>query len=204
MFMGPLEQVKPWSTKGVEGVNRFLSRAWRMIVGDKDEAALLSDDAETTPEQLKVLHEAIKKVTYDIDNMQFNTAISALMIFVNEARQWDALPVDIAKPFVKLLSPFAPHIAEELWTYLGSDKTIAYEEWPKLNEEYLVEDIIAYPVQVNGKVRANIEVSAENAKDKDFVIGEAKKHENIQRYLDGSTIIKEIFVPERIVNFVVK
>jgi leucyl-tRNA synthetase len=204
MFMGPLEQVKPWSTKGVEGVNRFLSRAWRMIVGDKDEAALLSDDAETTPEQLKVLHEAIKKVTYDIDNMQFNTAISALMIFVNEARQWDALPVDIAKPFVKLLSPFAPHIAEELWSYLGSDKTIAYEEWPKLNEEYLVEDIIAYPVQVNGKVRANIEVSAENAKDKDFVIGEAKKHENIQRYLDGSTIIKEIFVPERIVNFVVK
>jgi leucyl-tRNA synthetase len=126
------------------------------------------------------------------------------MIFVNEARQWDALPVDIAKPFVKLLSPFAPHIAEELWSYLGSDKTIAYEEWPKLNEEYLVEDIIAYPVQVNGKVRANIEVSAENAKDKDFVIGEAKKHENIQRYLDGSTIIKEIFVPERIVNFVVK
>jgi leucyl-tRNA synthetase len=136
--------------------------------------------------------------------MRFNTAIAALMIFVNEARQWDAVPVSIAKPFVKLLSPFAPHIAEELWSYLGSDHTIAYEEWPELNEEYLVEDTIAYPVQVNGKVRANIEVSAEKAKEKDFVIGEAKKQENIQRYLDGSTIIKEIFVPERIINFVIK
>ena len=204
MFMGPLEQVKPWSTKGVEGVNRFLSRAWRLIVGDQDEASLLSNDAEPNAEQLKVLHEAIKKVTDDIENMRFNTAISALMIFVNEARQWDALPPEIAKPFVKLLSPFAPHIAEELWAYLGSDHTIAYEKWPELNEEYLVEDTIAYPVQVNGKVRANIEVPAEKAKDKNYVIGLAKEQENIQRYLDGSTIIKEIFVPERIINFVVK
>ena len=204
MFMGPLEQVKPWSTKGVEGVNRFLSRAWRLIVGDQDEASLLSNDAEPNAEQLKVLHEAIKKVTDDIENMRFNTAISALMIFVNEARQWDALPPEIAKPFVKLLSPFAPHIAEELWAYLGSDHTIAYEKWPELNEEYLVEDTIAYPVQVNGKVRANIEVPAEKAKDKNFVIGLAKEQENIHRYLDGSTIVKEIFVPERIINFVVK
>lgn len=204
MFMGPLEQVKPWSTKGVEGVNRFLSRAWRLIVGDQDEASLLSKDAEPSAEQLKVLHEAIKKVTDDIESMRFNTAISALMIFVNEARQWDALSPEIAKPFVKLLSPFAPHVAEELWSYLGSDHTIAYEEWPVLNEEYLVENTIAYPVQVNGKVRANIEVPTDRAKDKNYVIGLAKEQENIQRYLDGSTIIKEIFVPERIINFVVK
>ncbi len=204
MFMGPLEQVKPWSTKGVEGVNRFLSRAWRLIVGDQDEASLLSKDAEPSAEQLKVLHEAIKKVTDDIESMRFNTAISALMIFVNEARQWDALSPEIAKPFVKLLSPFAPHVAEELWSYLGSDHTIAYEEWPVLNEEYLVENTIAYPVQVNGKVRANIEVPTDRAKDKNYVIGLAKEQENIQRYLDGSTIIKEIFVLERIINFVVK
>ena len=204
MFMGPLEQVKPWSTKGVEGVNRFLGRAWRMIVGDQDEASLLVEDAEVTPDQLKVLHEAIKKVTEDIENMRFNTAISALMIFTNEARQWDELPSEIAKPFVKLLSPFAPHIAEELWSYLGSDQTIAYEKWPEFKEEYLVEDSIAYPIQVNGKVRANIEVSADKAKDKDFVISVAKEQENIQKYLDGSTIVKEIFVPERIINFVIK
>ncbi|MFO7845856.1 MAG: leucine--tRNA ligase [Balneolaceae bacterium] len=204
MFMGPLEQVKPWSTKGVEGVNRFLNRAWRLIVGDQDEDSLLSDEVDPNAEQLKILHEAIKKVTDDIEDMRFNTAISALMIFVNEARQWDALPPEIAKPFVKLLSPFAPHVAEELWAYLGSNHTIAYENWPELNEEYLIEDTIAYPVQVNGKVRATIEVSAEKAKDKNYVIGLAKEQENIQRYLDGSTVIKEIFVPERIINFVVK
>lgn len=204
MFMGPLEQVKPWSTKGVEGVNRFLGRAWRMIVGDQDEASLLVENAEVTPHQLKVLHEAIKKVTDDIENMRFNTAISALMIFTNEARQWDELPSGIAKPFVKLLSPFAPHIAEELWSYLGSDQTITYEKWPEFKEEYLVEDSISYPIQVNGKVRANIEVSADKAKDKEFVISLAKKQENIQKYLDGATIVKEIFVPERIINFVIK
>jgi len=204
MFMGPLEQVKPWSTKGVEGVNRFLGRAWRMIVGDQDEESLLAENAEVTPAQLKVLHEAIKKVTDDIENMRFNTAISALMIFTNEARQWEELPSEIAKPFVKLLSPFAPHIAEELWSYLGSDQTIAYEKWPELKEEYLVEDTISYPIQVNGKVRANIEISADKAKDKEFVISVAKEQENIQKYLDGSTIVKEIFVPERIINFVIK
>jgi len=175
-----------------------------MIVGDQDEASLLVENAEVTPAQLKVLHEAIKKVTDDIENMRFNTAISALMIFTNEARQWEELPSEIAKPFVKLLSPFAPHIAEELWSYLGSDQTIAYEKWPELKEEYLVEDTISYPIQVNGKVRANIEISADKAKDKEFVISVAKEQENIQKYLDGSTIVKEIFVPERIINFVIK
>ncbi|REL33852.1 leucine--tRNA ligase [Rhodohalobacter sp. SW132] len=205
MFMGPLEQVKPWSTKGVEGVNRFLNRAWRLIVGDEDEASLLSKDAEPNADQLKVLHEAIKKVTDDIENLRFNTAISALMIFVNEAKQWEELPSEIAKPFVKLLSPFAPHIAEELWSYLGSEvSSISYEPWPELNEAYLVEKSISYPVQVNGKVRANIEVPAEKAKDKNYVLGLAKEQKNIQRYLDETTIIKEIFVPERIINFVVK
>ena len=203
MFMGPLEQVKPWSTKGVEGVNRFLNRAWRLILGDDQQEGKLSD-SDPTDEQLKVLHEAIKKVTEDIDGLQFNTAISALMIFVNEANQWDNLPVDIAKPFVKLLSPFAPHIAEEIWSELGESESIAYKEWPELNEEYLKEKVVEYPVQVNGKVRAQVKVDADDAKNKDVVLGKAKEHENIQKYLDGSTIIKEIFVPNRIVNLVVK
>jgi len=204
MFMGPLEQVKPWSTKGVEGVNRFLNRAWRLIVGDADSPSTLSEDAEPNAAQLKALHEAIKKVTEDIENLRFNTAISALMIFVNEARQWDELPADVAKQFVILLSPFAPHVAEELWSRLGSDSTIAYEPWPEVNEDYLVEESISYPVQVNGKVRANIDVPADKAKDKDFVIGVAKKQKNVQKHLDGTTITKEIFVPGRIINFVVK
>lgn len=204
MFMGPLEQVKPWSTKGVEGVNRFLNRAWRLFLGDGDEDILNVTDTEPNPDQLKVLHEAIKKVTDDIENMRFNTGISALMIFVNEANQWESVPRKIAETFVILLSPFAPHISEELWSRLGHKDTLAYETWPDFNEEYLKSDLVEYPVQVNGKVRANIEVPADKAKDKNFVLGLAKQQKNVKKHLDGTTIIKEIFVPGRIINLVVK
>jgi leucyl-tRNA synthetase len=204
MFMGPLEQVKPWSTKGVEGVNRFLNRSWRLFFGDNEEQVLNISDSDPTSEQLKTLHEAIKKVTEDIENMRFNTAISALMIFVNEAINWKSIPKSVADSFVILLSPFSPHIAEEIWNRLGHKNSIAYEEWPQFNEDYLKSDSIELPVQVNGKVRANITIPSDRIQDKGFVIGLAKQHENIQKYLDGTTMIKEIFVPGRIVNLVVK
>lgn len=204
MFMGPLEQVKPWSTKGVEGVNRFLNRAWRLFFGDGDEEKLNVLDIEPNKDQLKVQHETIKKVTEDIENMRFNTAISALMIFVNEANGWEGVPKSAARDFVILLSPFAPHIAEEIWSRLGHDETLAYEPWPAFNEEYLKSDTIELPVQVNGKVRANISIPSDRFKDKEFVIGLAKQQPNIQKYLDGTTMIKEVFVPGRIVNLVVK
>ncbi|PKD44547.1 leucine--tRNA ligase [Rhodohalobacter barkolensis] len=204
MFMGPLEQVKPWSTKGVEGVNRFLNRSWRLFLGDGEEEKLNVNDTEPNKDQLKVLHEAIKKVTEDVENMRFNTAISALMIFVNEANQWDSLPREIAEDYILLLSPFAPHVAEELWSKMGHDESLAYEDWPVLKEEYLKSDTIEYPVQINGKVREQIQVPADKAKDKEFVIGLAKQQEKVQKYLDGSTIVKEIFVPGRIINLVVK
>lgn len=205
MFMGPLEQVKPWSTKGVDGVNRFLNRAWRLLIDDK--TGKLNDtlkDVEASKEQLKVLHEAIKKVTEDIEELRFNTAISALMIFVNEANQWDTVPTSVAKDFVQLLAPFAPHIGEELWARLGESDTIAYSEWPAYNEEYLKDDEIMYPIQVNGKVRADIFVPADKAKDKDFVLGLAKADERVAKYLEEGNLVKEIFVPGRIVNLVVK
>ncbi|WP_234572229.1 leucine--tRNA ligase [Rhodohalobacter sp. 614A] len=205
MFMGPLEQVKPWSTKGVEGVNRFLNRSWRLFFGEEQEDIFNISDKEASKEQLKVLHEAIKKVSEDIEALRFNTAISALMIFVNEANQWEGgVPRSVAEPFVKLLSPFAPHIAEEIWNRFGHNESLAYEPWPELVEEYLKSDTIDMPVQVNGKVRANITVPADKAKDKDFVLGLAKQQENVERYLDDTTIVKEIFVPGRIVNLVVK
>lgn len=204
MFMGPLEQVKPWSTKGVEGVNRFLNRVWRLFFGDGEEDLLNVSDTEANKDQLKVLHEAIKKVTEDIEGMRFNTAISALMIFVNEANDWDTVPRKIAEPYVKLLSPFAPHVAEEIWNRLGHNESLAHEDWPVLNEEYLKSETIEMAVQVNGKVRANIEIPSEKKNDKEFVIGLAKQQKNIERHLDGTTMIKEIFVPGRIVNLVVK
>jgi len=151
-----------------------------------------------------VLHEGIKKVTENIENMRFNTAISALMIFVNEANQWETIPEEVATAYVLLLSPFAPHIAEELWRKMGNKDSLAYEDWPTLNEEYLKSDTVEYPVQVNGKVREQIQVPSDKAKDKEFVIGLAKQQEKVQKYLDGSTIVKEIFVPGRIINLVVK
>ncbi|MDX1592198.1 MAG: leucine--tRNA ligase, partial [Balneolaceae bacterium] len=205
MFMGPLEQVKPWSTKGVEGVNRFLNRTWRLFFGDhEEENTFRVSEEEPDTDQLRVLHEAIKKVTEDIEGMRFNTAISALMIFINEANQWDSIPRQVAEPFVLLLSPFSPHIAEEIWNRLGHSDSLAYETWPEYNEEYLKSDTIEYPVQVNGKVRATLIIPAEKSKEKEFVLAEAKKQENIQKYLEDSDIVKEIFVPGRIVNLVIK
>ena len=206
MFMGPLEQVKPWSTKDVDGVYRFLGRVWRLMVDDENGGLLDSvvENAEPTKEQLKTLHECIEKVGKDIEDLSFNTAISAMMIFVNEANKWEERPQPVLESFLKLLSPFAPHIAEELWRKLGHDDTIAYEPWPEFKKEYLVSDTQLYPIQVNGKVRADIEVPMDKAKDKDFVLKAAKEEENVQKYLAEGKIVKEIFVPGRIVKIVVK
>jgi leucyl-tRNA synthetase len=205
MFMGPLEQVKSWSTKDVDGVYRFLARVWRLMI-DEESGSLREEITQNEPakEQLKTLHECIKKVTNDIGDLSFNTAISALMIFVNEANKWEKYPVSVLEPFIKLLSPFAPHLAEELWNKLGHEKTIAYETWPVFEEKYLIPDTLTYPVQVNGTVRANIEISIEEAKNKQFVLEKAKAEPNVQRYFEKGELVKEIFVPERIVNFVVK
>jgi leucyl-tRNA synthetase len=203
MFMGPLEQVKPWSTRGVDGVFRFLNRAWRLMV-DENSGSLKTIEVEPDKDQLKVLHTAIKKVSEDIDALRFNTAISALMIFVNEATQWDNIPVAVARDFVLLLNPFAPHFAEELWQKLGEKTTIAYTNWPVHNAEYLKQDEITYPVQVNGRVRSDIFVPAHKAKDKDFVLQTAKNDDKISKYLSEGTLVKEIFVPGRIVNLVIR
>ncbi|HBQ59187.1 MAG TPA: leucine--tRNA ligase, partial [Balneolaceae bacterium] len=140
----------------------------------------------------------------DIESLRFNTGISALMIFVNEANNWEEIPLSVAKEFVQILNPFAPHITEELWRMLGEEDTIAYTEWPEFNEEYLKADEIMYPIQVNGKVRGELYVDAEKAKDKDYVLGLAREEENVAKYLEEGNLVKEIFVPGKIVNLVVK
>ena len=138
MFMGPLEQVKPWSMRGVEGVHRFLNRVWRLLI-DEETGALQGrvNGVAASKEQLRVLHRTIAKVTADIERLHFNTAIAAMMEFVNVAYKWDAVPEDVARTFVLLLSPFAPHLGEELWRRLGGEHTLAYESWPELVQEYL-------------------------------------------------------------------
>jgi leucyl-tRNA synthetase len=205
MFMGPLEQVKPWSTKDVEGVYRFLNRVWRLTINE-DTGAL--DDAiveeEPGKKQLKILHETIKKVTEDIEDLRFNTAISQMMSFVNEANKWEQRPKSVLEQFVILLSPFASHMTEELWHRLGHEETIAYAEWPEYNEEFLIPDTQNFAVQVNGKVRGQLEVPTEKVEDKQFVLEQAKEQGSVQKYLEKGEIVKEIFVPGKIVNFVVK
>jgi len=205
MFMGPLEQVKPWNTRGVDGVHRFLARAWRLFVTFDDDgnaapgAPRLTGEASTR-EQRQVLHRTIQKVTDDIEAMRFNTAIAAMMEFVNAATKWTALPRELAGPFVLLLSPFAPHLAEELWARMGHDASLAYAPWPEADAQVLVADTVEIAVQVNGKLRGTLTVAVDASKDD--VLAAAKAHENVAKHLDGATVRKEIVVPGRLVNLV--
>ena len=201
MFMGPLTQVKPWSMKGVEGVARFLNRVYRLAVDEKSGglAAKLSTE-RPTKEQLRALHLAIKKVTEDIEKMEFNTAISAMMIFVNETQAWPALPRQILEPFLLILSPFAPHLAEELWHRLGHPDSLAHEPWPAWSEEYLQQDEIEIPVQVNGRLRGRVRVSS--AATEETIIAAALACAEVKPHLAGKEIKKKIYIPQRMVNLV--
>jgi leucyl-tRNA synthetase len=224
MFMGPLEMVKPWNTKGVEGVYRFLGRVWRLFVDEQSEtefeqsqsagqstpdsldqiklSAAIQDCAPTAA-QLKTLHTCIKKVTEDLAGFGFNTAISALMIFINDAITWETKPKSVLRDFLCLLQPFAPHLAEELNQRLGSgpETTLAYAPWPKFNPQYLIEDTVEIPVQVNGKLRDKIVVAA--AATQEQVQQAALASEKVQSFLEGKPVKKIIYVPRRLLNLVV-
>ena len=205
MFMGPLEQVKPWSMSGVEGVSRFLGRAWRMFVDERaDEVALhpAIQDIAPTDDQLRVLHKTIKAVTEDIEKLSFNTAISRMMEFCNEFGTLEPRPRAVLEPFALLLSPFAPHIAEELWELLGHRESLSYTTWPTWDEKYLVESEIEIPIQINGKLRAKIMVPA--GADPATLQKLAEAHATIQPQLAGKQIVKVVAVQGRMVNFVVK
>ncbi len=193
MFMGPLEQQKPWNTKGVEGVYRFLQRVWRLSQRELSEIQDL--DLE------KARHKMIKKVTEDVKNFRFNTAISAMMIFTNEAQNKNITKADI-EALIKCLSPFAPHLAEEIWEIYGYTDFVCKADWPVFDKEKTVDNTIELVLQVNGKLRARIPTEL-NA-DKNEMLEKAKKDERLEKWLEGKTIIKEIFVPNKLINFVVK
>lgn len=206
MFMGPLEAVKPWSMKGVEGVARFLARVWRMIADEKCEDAVRVNpalqDVPPTAGQLRVLHATIKAVTRDIESLGFNTAISRMMEFVNEFLALDARPRAVMDPFVLLLSPFAPHLAEELWQLLGHPGSLAFEPWPKHDESLLVESQVEIPVQINGKLRGKLTVAT--GLDAAALETAARGDAGVAGQLAGKTVVKTIVVPGKMVNFVVK
>ncbi len=202
MFMGPLEQVKPWSMRGVEGVYRFLNRVWRLVVDETTDGLLPAVvDAAPSRDQLRAIHATIRKVTDDIEGMRFNTAIAAMMEFLNDAQKWEQRPKSVLSLLVLLLSPFAPHIAEELWQRLGHAATLAREPWPKADETLLVQDRAEIPVQVNGKLRGRITVPLAMAQD--AVVEAAKSDSAVAPHLAGKTVRKVVYVPGRLVNLVV-
>jgi leucyl-tRNA synthetase len=205
MFMGPLEATKPWSMTGVGGVRNFLDRVWRMIVNDKADELVLADaitDATCDEEQKRILHQTIKKVTQDTESMSFNTAIARMMEFTNFFTRSKQRPKEAMQQFLILLTPYAPHLTEELWQLLGGTRSIALEPWPKWDEAALVESSIEVPVQLNGKVKTKIQVAPDATKD---AIEEAAMQDpKVQSLLEGKTIIKRIVVPGRLVNLVIK
>ncbi|MBI5758047.1 MAG: leucine--tRNA ligase [Planctomycetales bacterium] len=205
MFMGPLEAVKPWSMQGVEGVFRFLARVWRMTADEKADDIRLNpaiQDIEPSLEQLRLLHKTIKVVTRDIEAMSFNTAISRMMEFVNEIAGTEPRPKSLLPPFVLLLSPFAPHLAEELWQLLGHEKSLAYEPWPEFDPKLVEDAEVEIPVQINGKLRAKVLVPT--GSDQAAIETAAATDSRIAELLAGKQIVKTVVVPGRLVNFVVK
>ncbi len=198
MFMGPLTQTKPWQTAGIVGCHRFLARVWRLFIDDAGKVKL---SAEAVSEDLRrALHKTIKKVTDDIESMSYNTAISAMMEFVNLAYKETHMDRKTAETFTLLLSPFAPHIGEELWSRLGRTKTLAYESWPTFEQSLITEDSWVVSVQVNGKLRGTLEVSKTATQAE--VLALARALDSVQRNIEGKNVRKEIYVPGKIVNFV--
>ncbi len=199
MFLGPVEQSKPWDTNGIDGVHRFLKKFWALS-SDKGGGFAFSD-AEPTAGELKSLHKLIKKVTTDIENFSYNTSVAAFMICVNELTALKCNKRTIIEPLVVLIAPFAPHIAEELWEALGHTTTVCDAQWPVCNEGYLKEDTVNYAISFNGKARFNLQFAADATNEE--IERTVLAHENSQKYIGGKAIKKVIIVPRKIVNVVV-
>ncbi|MEY2548810.1 MAG: leucyl-tRNA synthetase, partial [Verrucomicrobiota bacterium] len=204
MFMGPLEQMKPWSMKGVEGVSRFLARVWRLMMTENQagewELSTTLQEAEPTKAQQKITHATIKKVTDDIEALAFNTAISQMMIFVNAITNSEVVPVSAMRTFLVLLNPFAPHITSELWQQLKSPGEITQQSWPAYDEAVLVEDEVEIVLQVNGKVRDRITMPLDSTSEQ--LEAAARANEKVRNAVGTQTIRKVVVVPNKLVNIV--
>jgi len=195
MFMGPLEASKPWSEQGVEGSRKWIERVWRLCMESPEK---ITDEA--TPELDFVFHSTVKKVTEDIDTLNFNTAISQMMIFINECYKAEKVNRNMILDFIKILSPFTPHICEEIYQHYTGKDTIAYESWPVYDEAKLVQKAVTIIIQVNGKVRGRFEAAQDAPKEE--IEQAALASESIRPYVEGKTVRKVIVVPNKIVNIV--
>lgn len=204
MFLGPLSATKPWSTKGIEGVYRFLNKIWRLVVNEEGGINAKITDARPEGDAERVMHRTIMKVTEDIEDMdmKFNTCVSELMIYVNEISRLETIPRELVVTLIKLLAPFAPHLAEELWNRLGNDSTISFEPWPEYNPAKVQKNVVTVIGQINGKVRSRIEAETDTPDEK--LLEMMKNDEKIRSYIEGKQIVKEIVVKNKLVNIVVK
>lgn len=202
MFLGPLEQSKPWDTNGIDGCHRFLKKFWGLFFDNRDSDQLAINNEPATKEQLKSVHKLIKKITADIENFSFNTAVSAFMICVNELSQLKCHNKELLEQVVILLNPFAPHISEELWSLLGHTNSVCDAAWPQVNEAYLVEDEQQLTISFNGKARFQMNFAATASSDE--IQAMTLQDERTIKYIDGKTVVKVIVVPKKIVNIVLK
>jgi leucyl-tRNA synthetase len=198
MFLGPIEQSKPWDTMGIEGISKFLRKLWSLFYNEQDEWMVTSDPPKET--SLRTLHATIKKTGEDIERFSFNTAISQFMICVNELRKIDERSAEVLKPLVQLLSPFAPFITEELWQQLGEKNSVHTSTFPTFDEKWLISSSITYPVCINGKKRGEITLPSGTANN--VIEASAKELPDIIKWIEGHTIKKVIIVPEKMVNIV--
>ena len=204
MFLGPVEQSKPWDTNGIDGCHRFLKKFWALFYGnsrENPEGQLLADDSEPTKENLKSVHKLIKKVSQDIEQFSYNTSISAFMICVGELAQQKCRSREMLRTLVILIAPFAPHIAEELWEALGEQGSVCDSKWPAWNEDYLVEDSVKLGVAFNGKTRFDMQFPADA--DNQTIQEQVLADDRAKKYIEGD-ILKVIIVPKRMVNIVFK
>jgi leucyl-tRNA synthetase len=201
MFMGPLEEMKPWSTHGVEGVYRFLNRVWRLFINEEGRIESSIGDDGASLEFERLFHQTVKKVGEDIEALRFNTAISQLMIFINEAYKVEKKPRMLMEQFILLLAPFAPHVAEEIWKRLGHQSSLAYAPWPAYDLKKTIESTVEVVFQVNGKVRSRMHVPAGTSEPELEKLALADA--NMLRFLDGKKVVKRIIVKDRLVNLVV-
>ncbi|MEK6269033.1 MAG: leucine--tRNA ligase [Planococcus sp. (in: firmicutes)] len=199
MFMGPLEASIAWSTNGLDGSRRFLDRIWRLLMDEEQLSAKITDSNDGKLE--KVYHQTVKKVTDDFEGLRFNTAISQMMVFINEGYKVDSIPKEYVEGFVKLLSPIAPHVAEELWEKLGHEGSVTYENWPQYDESKMIDDVIQVVVQVNGKVKTKLAIAKDSTKEE--LEAAALADDNVQKVTNGKQIRKVIVIPGKLVNIVV-
>ncbi len=195
MFMGPLDREKVWNTDAVSGCRRFLSRFFEMVCSDK----VIEED---TPEALKLGHKLVHDVERDIELMQFNTAIAKMMEFMNDFTKLSHYPRNVLKMLTQLILPFAPHVAEEAWRVLGCTEELSYAPWPKVDPKYLVEESATYVIQVNGKVRTRLDLPVNKSENE--ILELARRDDNVNKFIDQKEVIKVIFVPNKLLNIVVK